>query len=203
MLPPIPMISLHPCSPHVIPPLPISYFLIPVQSLFLIYPQCIFCFHLSPSTSLCLSCYLVSLGMWMVEWLSFALQLITTYNWVHYTFVFLGLCYLTWDDSEDPHLHSYIYGAIIMINNPEIHTDKKDSIFQHLLSSSIFLQCPHMVKVSGVSFENANSGSQDFSHFSVPITFGLVLSLELIDFQPQCCRISLVEDETNPELNRR
>lgn len=98
MLPPIPMISLHPCSPHVIPPLPISYFLIPVQSLFLIYPQCIFCFHLSPSTSLCLSCYLVSLGMWMVEWLSFALQLITTYNWVHYTFVFLGLCYLTQDE---------------------------------------------------------------------------------------------------------
>jgi hypothetical protein len=78
-----------------------------------------------------------------------------------------------------------------------------DSIFQHLLSSSIFLQCPHMVKVLGFSFENANSGSQDFSHFSVPITFGLVLSLKLIDFQPQCCRISLVEDETNPELNCR
>ena len=40
-------------------------------------------------------CYLASLGLWIVAWLSFTLQLIPTYKWLHAMFVFLGLGYLT------------------------------------------------------------------------------------------------------------
>jgi len=39
-----------------------------------------------------------SLGLWIVAWLSFILQLISNYKWVHTMFFFLGLGYLTQDD---------------------------------------------------------------------------------------------------------
>ena len=44
---------------------------------------------------------LTSLGFWIVAWLawlSFVLCLISTYEWVHAMFIFLGLGYLTQDD---------------------------------------------------------------------------------------------------------
>ena len=39
--------------------------------------------------------YLASLGLWIVTWLSFTLQLVSTYKWVHSILVFLTLAYHT------------------------------------------------------------------------------------------------------------
>jgi hypothetical protein len=43
--------------------------------------------------------YLASPGVWIVVWLSFTWQLISTYKWVHIISVLLGLCCLTQDDA--------------------------------------------------------------------------------------------------------
>jgi hypothetical protein len=45
-------------------------------------------------------CYLASLGLLIVEWLSCTLWLIVTYKQVHTRHVFLGLGYLTQSDSS-------------------------------------------------------------------------------------------------------
>jgi hypothetical protein len=39
--------------------------------------------------------YRVSLGLWIVTWLSCTLWLISTVNWMHTMCVFLGLSYIT------------------------------------------------------------------------------------------------------------
>jgi hypothetical protein len=45
-----------------------------------------------------LPCYLASLSLWVVAWVSCTLWLITTYNCVHIIHVLLGLGYLIQDD---------------------------------------------------------------------------------------------------------
>lgn len=40
-------------------------------------------------------CYLVFLDMWIIPWLSFTLQLMSTYNWVHTLLDFLSIGYHT------------------------------------------------------------------------------------------------------------
>ena len=44
------------------------------------------------------SCYLASLALWTVVWLSYTLLLITTSEWVHTMLIFLSLSYLIQKD---------------------------------------------------------------------------------------------------------
>jgi hypothetical protein len=89
-----------PILPHLIPPVP-NLTSSPAQSPYSIYPWCKIYFPFSvrfKRASLGPPCYLASMSLWFVTWLSCTLWIIFTYKWICTMFVFLGLGYFTQDD---------------------------------------------------------------------------------------------------------
>ena len=97
-----------PCSSHHRLPLLLFIHLVPnpipcplqTQFLLSIHLQYLFYFSFRKRFSYLPQgpCYLASLGLWIVAWLSCTLWLISTYKLVQTMHILLGLGYCTWDD---------------------------------------------------------------------------------------------------------